>query len=96
MYAVFRTEEFSDWLHGLHDRTAAGLIVKRIARMGTGNLGDVKNIGDGVSEARIFFGPGYRLYFTRRDSAIIILLCGGDKSSQDRDIERARLLVKEV
>ena len=64
--------------------------------MAAGNLGDVKNIADGVSEARIFFGPGYRLYFAFRDGQIIILLCGGDKTSQDRDIERARLLVKEV
>lgn len=96
MYSVLQTEEFSDWLHGLRDRTAAGLVVKRITRMGAGNLGDVKTIGDGVSEARIFFGPGYRLYFTVRDGVILILLCGGDKSSQERDIERARLLVKEV
>ncbi len=96
MYSIRQTEEFSDWLHGLRDRSAVGLIVKRITRMEAGNLGDVKNVGDGVSEARIFFGPGYRLYFTLRDGRIIILLCGGDKSSQERDIERARLLVKEV
>ena len=96
MYSVLQIAEFSDWLHGLRDRTAAGLIVKRITRMGAGNLGDVKNLGDGLSEARIFFGPGYRLYFTVRNGAILILLCGGDKTSQERDIERARLLVKEV
>lgn len=96
VYSVIQTDQFSDWLHGLRDRTAAGLVTKRVIRMGAGNLGDVKNLGDGLSEARIFYGPGYRLYFTLRDGVVIILLCGGDKTSQDRDIERARLLMKEV
>ena len=86
---VFKTEEFVTWVRHLADRIAQGKIAQRIARVEVGLLGDVKPVGRKVWEIRIDYGPGYRLYFTRRGRQIVWLLCGGDKRSQKRDIERA-------
>jgi putative addiction module killer protein len=96
MFELRRTAEFLSWFQGLRDRAAAQRIVVRLERMARGNLGDVKPVGEGVSEARIKAGPGYRLYFVRRGEVVIVLLCGGDKSSQDRDIARAKAMAKEI
>lgn len=90
------TEVFSDWLEELRDIQGKHRIISRIDRLSMGNPGDVKSVGDGVSELRIKCGPGYRLYFTKRGTAIGILLCGGDKSTQAKDIKRAIELAKEV
>lgn len=92
MPQVIQTETFRDWLSGLTDRAAVQRIGARMQRMARGNPGDVKPVGGGVSEARIDCGPGYRLYFASKGEALIVLLAGGDKSSQRRDIERAQTL----
>ncbi|HMQ57154.1 MAG TPA: type II toxin-antitoxin system RelE/ParE family toxin [Rhizobiaceae bacterium] len=84
------------WANSLRDGRAKAKIAMRIERMAAGNPGDVAPVGEGVSEARIHFGPGYRLYFVERGRTIIILLCGGDKSTQNRDIARAKQLAKDV
>ncbi len=91
-----QTVAFSGWLSGLRDQRARVKIVIRIARIEAGLLGDARSVGDGVSEVRIDFGPGYRLYFTRRGDDLIILLCGGDKSSQVRDIAKAKEMAAEI
>lgn len=96
MIEVRQTAVFSEWLDGLRDRTARVRIATRIRRMETGNPGDVKSVGDGVSEMRITYGPGYRLYFVRDGNTVVILLCGGDKSSQSRDIAQAKQMAKEL
>jgi putative addiction module killer protein len=83
------TEEFDKWLRALRDLQAKVRIFERIRRLGDGNPGDVKPVGKGVSEMRINYGPGYRLYYTQRGGSLVILLCGGDKSSQTKDIARA-------
>lgn len=93
---VKRTSEFDSWLDALRDGKAQQAIVKRIIRMQSGLLGDVAPVGGGVSEARIHHGPGYRLYFIQRGMEIIVLLCGGDKSSQRRDIREARALAEAI
>jgi putative addiction module killer protein len=93
---IRQTAEFVSWLDDLRDILAKRRIATRIIRMQSGLLGDVKSVGDGVSEARIDYGPGYRLYFTRRGQEIIILLVGGDKGSQQKDIERAKDLVGRI
>ena len=90
MFTVRLTEAFLTWLDGLKDRKAQLRVVARLRQAEAGNLGDWASVGDGVSEMRIHFGPGYRLYFTRRGSVLIIMLAGGDKSSQSRDIQRAQ------
>ena len=95
MLTIVQTATFRAWLNGLRDRRAAGRIRARMRRMAGGNLGDVKPVGNGVFEARIFHRPGYRLYFIREGNAVIVLLCGGDKGNQDRDIERAIEMAKE-
>ena len=84
------SETFNRWLGGLRDRRAVARINQRLDRVANGLLGDVQTVGEGVSEMRIHYGPGYRLYYVREDEKIIVLLCGGDKSSQRRDIERAK------
>jgi len=96
MVEVCQTEEFQNWFGQLRDLRAADRIVARIRRLTLGNLGDVKPVGEGVSELRIDYGPGYRLYFIQRGSEFILLLCGGDKNTQSKDIERAKKLAKEV
>lgn len=93
---VETTEAFDAWLAGLRDRRGRTAIAQRIARLVAGNSGDMKSVGDRISELRIDVGPGYRLYFTRRGAQLIVLLCGGDKSSQARDIAKARALEREL
>ena len=89
MIQIEITDTFDRWLRGLRDLQAKERIFERIRRLRDGNTGDVKAVGKGVSEMRISYGPGYRLYYTQRGRALIILLCGGDKSSQKQDIARA-------
>jgi len=96
MYSVVETEEFSDWLAGLKDPTTQKRLQVRLRKATLGNLGDVKAVGDSVFEMREFFGPGWRMYYVERSGALILMLGGGDKSSQARDIERARKLAKEL
>ena len=95
MIEVRRTEEFSRWLHRLRDDNAAARIVARIRRAELGNLGDYSSVGGGVMEMRVDYGPGYRVYFARQGDTIVILLCGGDKSTQHRDIKRAKELMEQ-
>ena len=96
MMILRQTETFSRWFSSLKDRSGRIRILSRLDRIAMGNFGDVKPIGEGVSEIRIDTGPGYRLYFVRRENAAVLLLCGGDKSTQDRDIARARELAKNL
>lgn len=95
MIEVVETRTFQEWISRLRDHQARARIAARVLRMTFGNYGDVKPIGQGVSEMRIDYGPGYRVYFTQRGERLILLLCGGDKSSQDRDILKAKALAKE-
>lgn len=92
---VRQTPAFAQWLDGLRDRVAVARINVRIRRLSLGNPGDVRPIGAGVSELRIDYGPGYRVYFVHRGPEAVVLLCGGDKGTQDRDIEHAKELAKE-
>lgn len=94
MTEIIRSSTFSGWLSKLADSRARIRIQVRVDRMADGNLGDVKALGEGLSEARIDYGPGYRIYFMQQGRQLIILLCGGDKSSQTRDIKQARLIAK--
>jgi putative addiction module killer protein len=93
---IVETEHFRDWLDGLRDGKARLRIDDRLRRLANGNAGDTKSVGDGVQELRLHFGPGYRIYYIWRDGVLIILLCGGDKSSQARDIAKAKELAKEA
>jgi putative addiction module killer protein len=96
MLEVRETAQFSDWINSLRDLRAVARIDARIGRLRLGNFGDAKSVGDGVSELRIDYGPGYRVYFTRRGEIVVILLCGGAKGSQARDIERAKAVAREL
>lgn len=89
MFEIIKTEQFITWIASLRDRVAVARIAARLDRAALGNLGDHKSLRDGVSEMRVDVGPGYRLYFTRRGNAIIVLLYGGDKRGQEADIARA-------
>jgi putative addiction module killer protein len=93
---VLLTEEYRVWFTQLRDRVAQIRITARLKRVEQGNLGDAKSVGGGVSELRIDHGPGYRLYFTRRGLEVVVLLCGGDKSTQERDIQAARDLAARI
>lgn len=95
MIEVRQTDEFRKWLRGLTDIRVVKKIAQRIVRVEAGLIGDAKFF-EGIGELRIDYGPGYRIYFIRRGNTVIILLCGGDKSSQDRDIRKARQMAKEV
>ena len=95
MFTLLSTPKFKKWIDALKDRRAAVRIFDRIARAEGGNLGDVKSLGEGVSEMRISYGPGYRLYFTRRGPIVVLLLCGGDKSTQMQDIAEAKRLARD-
>jgi putative addiction module killer protein len=95
MIELKQTDIFRKWRAKLKDDRARALIASRLDRLAFGNAGDVKPVGKGVSELRIDHGPGYRVYFQRRRNTIIILLCGGDKRTQNRDIETAKRLAEE-
>ncbi len=96
MWEVCQSAEFEAWLLEFRDKVARAIIVRRIARVAGGNFGDVRAVGGGVSELRIDHEPGFRVYFVRRGERLIVLLCGGDKGSQARDIARAKALAQEV
>jgi putative addiction module killer protein len=93
---VRETVEFRDWLDGLRDRKARLRIDDRIRRLAAGNPGDTKSVGDGIQELRFKFGPGYRVYYIWVGTILVLLLTGGDKDSQERDIARAKRLAKEA
>lgn len=95
MLELVSTEDFDSWIMGLCDRQAKQRIAARLTRLQAGNPGDVKAVREGVSELRVDYGPGYRIYFTKRGPWILLLLCGGDKSTQAKDIKRAIALAKE-
>ncbi len=95
-YEIVTTETFKRWLAKVKDRQARKAIAMRLTRAEAGNLGDVKPVGGAVSEMRIFVGKGYRIYFTIRDGRLVILLCGGDKSSQARDIQQAKEILNDL
>ncbi len=96
MFSVVQTQEFQDWLDGLKDIKAKLRIVAGLRLAEAGNLGDWKPVGGEVSEMRIAFGPGYRLYFTKRQNILIVMLAGGDKSTQARDIKRAQIILQQL
>jgi putative addiction module killer protein len=96
MFIVRQTQEFQDWLDRLRDLRAQVRIAARLRLAEAGNLGDWKPVGGEVSEMRVDIGPGYRLYFTRKGSILIVMLAGGDKSTQARDIKRARRILKQL
>jgi putative addiction module killer protein len=93
---IRETETFSRWLTALRDAQAKARIAARVRRLAFGNPGDVKSVGEGVSELRIHYGPGYRVYFVQRGALLIVLLCGGDKKTQPKDIEAAKQLATEI
>jgi putative addiction module killer protein len=94
MIDVRETPEFTGWLAALGDDRARLHVVRRISRVAAGNFGDAKSVGGSVSELRIDYGPGYRVYYTRRGNIVVVLLCGGDKRKQQRDIQRAQEIAK--
>ena len=96
MFTVRQTQEFQDWLDALKDFRAQVRIAARLRLAEAGSLGDWKSVGGEVSEMRVDVGPGYRLYFTRRGSILIVMLAGGDKSTQARDIKRAQRVLKQL
>jgi putative addiction module killer protein len=96
MIEVRQTQEFSVWLHDLKDANAVARIVARIRRIEKGNPGDSKSVGKGVLEMRIDYGPGYRIYYLHRGAQIVILLCGGDKRTQQQDIKQAQMLAESL
>jgi putative addiction module killer protein len=95
MMEVVRTDDFVKWLKRLKDKQGKLRILERIDRLAHGNPGDVKSVGNGVSELRLAYGPGYRVYYLQDRELLVLLLCGGDKSTQQRDIEKARKIAKE-
>ncbi len=95
MYDLRETETFAKWRSKLKDSNARAYIAARLDRLLLGHIGDAAPVGDGVSELRIHYGPGYRIYYQQRGKTIVVLLCGGDKSTQSKDIKKAKLLAKE-
>lgn len=93
-FGIEQSERFADWLRGLRDRRARSRILERVRRLADGNPGDVKSVGDGVHELRLHFGPGYRVYFIYRNDVVVLLLAGGDKGSQERDVAAAKHLAE--
>ena len=96
MIEIRKTADFDKWLKKLKDQNAKARIAARIQRLAFGNPGDAKPVGEGVSELRIDYGPGYRIYCLQRGKALIVLLCGGDKSTQAADIATAKSLAKKL
>ncbi len=96
MIEIRQTEVYSKWFNKLRDRKARARIDVRIRRLSLGNPGDVKPVGEGISELRIDYGPGYRVYFIQRGQTLVVLLAGGDKHTQSRDIEKALCLAREL
>jgi putative addiction module killer protein len=96
MHTLETTQEFIDWFGGLRDREARRRITRRLDRAVGGNLGTVRGVGGGVSEMKIDYGPGYRVYFHQHGDVLVILLCGGDKSSQDADIAAAKRMLRDL
>lgn len=96
MNTLLQTDEFNAWLGGLKDSRVKAVIFNRLDRAAKGSFGDAKALGGGISEMRVDLGPGYRIYFTRRAEVIYLLLVGGDKSTQARDIQRAKALLKSL
>lgn len=96
MIAVRQTAGFARWMTRLRDHRARAKIAARIDRLALGNPGDVAAVGDGVSELRIHYGPGYRVYFVQQGERLIVLLCGGDKSSQTKDIQAAKTVAAQL
>jgi putative addiction module killer protein len=95
-YAVKQLDEFSDWLKNLKDGLTRQRVIKRLRKVQLGNLGDVEPVGEGVFEMREYFGPGWRLYYVQRGELVIVMLGGGDKSTQQADIRRAIALAKSL
>jgi putative addiction module killer protein len=96
MITIRETENFRKWMSGLKDQIALSIINARIRRISAGHFGDSKPVDDGIYELRIDLGPGYRVYFTKREHEIVILLCGGDKSTQSRDIKAAKRIAQNI
>ena len=96
MIEVRKTDVFANWFNGLRDKRAKARIQARIDRLEVGHFGDVASVGEGVSELRIFYGPGYRVYFVKQGSTVVILLSGGDKNTQNSDIIKAKELAKQL
>ena len=96
MLEVRETATYAAWFTSLRDRTAQARIDIRIRRLSLGNAGDVKPVGEGVSELRVDYGPGYRVYFVQKADVFVVLLAGGDKSSQERDILKAKALARDL
>lgn len=96
MIQIQQTETYAKWFAGLRDRVARARIAIRIRRLSLGNAGDAKPVGEGVSELRVDHGPGYRVYFIQRGEVVIVLLAGGDKSTQDKDIRNAKALANDL
>lgn len=95
-YELAETPVFSEWLGSTRDRRARAKVLDRLKRASNGNFGDCKSVKGGVSEMRIDYGPGYRVYFFQRGKELVILLCGGDKRTQDADIAQAKRLKEEI
>ncbi|MGE0668994.1 MAG: type II toxin-antitoxin system RelE/ParE family toxin [Sphingomonadales bacterium] len=95
MIELRQTAIFADWFARIRDRSAKARIEARLDRLSLGNPGDVRPVGEGVSELRISYGPGYRVYYVQRGDVLVVLLCGGDKSTQDRDITQAKALARQ-
>jgi putative addiction module killer protein len=96
VFEVRKTDEFDYWLSALADQRAVAKIASRIERLGLGNAGDVKPVGEGISEMRLTYGPGYRIYYKQTGKTIVLILCGGDKSTQDSDIKRAKDIARQL
>ena len=96
MYHLRQTDAFAKWLGALRDAKAKARILARLESARLGNLGDARTVGGGIREMRVHVGAGYRIYFTQHRGEVLVLLCGGDKSRQQRDIERARRMVAEL
>jgi putative addiction module killer protein len=96
VWTIRQSEAFAKWFGALKDRRAKERVAQRVVRVQAGLIGDVRPVGEGVSELRVDYGPGYRVYFCRRGEDVILLLCGGDNSTQDRDIREAKAMAKEI